>query len=495
MGVIQRQGIKSALLNYIGIAVGAASVLWVYPQALAEYGLITFMTEMAFILGAVGQGCVHVTMLRFFPTFRSDERGHFGLLTWTWFANLVGFIFFGLFFWLFYAQISGFYAQQKGFEPAHTKYIFIFAYLTGQMFLLSNYCAAFKRVVIGAFVDLVTRLARPALIIIYLLGWLDITQLIQSVLLAYLLCIVILIWYIRRMGQWYIKPINTVFNRSLLGEMGQYSLVTTMIISFSFLSLQLDRITVPAYMGFEQNGVYGIALFIANLVAVPMLSLSTISTPVVIEHFAAGRAEEVQKLYEKTGTILCLSGIFIFLGVMSNVDDLFRLTPRYELLKTGIWVVFTLSLGRVIEGLGGVSKVILEYSQAYKWTLLLMLLSMATNIALTWLLIPNYGLLGIAIAASVAVNIYTFGRVLLLYWLYDLLPLRWHLIWAFLWGAVVYLGLFWLPLPFSPIPNMLIRGVLVVVFYVPVVLWLRISPDINDFLLHAWLRLPWRRKQ
>jgi O-antigen/teichoic acid export membrane protein len=180
---------------------------------------------------------------------------------------------------------------------------------------------------------------------------------------------------------------------------------------------------------------------------------------------------------------------------MSNVDDLFRLTPRYELLKTGIWVVFTLSLGRVIEGLGGVSKVILEYSQAYKWTLLLMLLSMATNIALTWLLIPNYGLLGIAIAASVAVNIYTFGRVLLLYWLYDLLPLRWHLIWAFLWGAVVYLGLFWLPLPFSPIPNMLIRGVLVVVFYVPVVLWLRISPDINDFLLHAWLRLPWRRKQ
>lgn len=489
MGVIQRQGIKSALLNYIGIAIGAASVLWVYPKALEEYGLITFMTEMAFIIGAVAQGCVHIVLQRYFPTFRDETRGHYGILAWIWLANLVGFLFFGLLFWLFYTPITEFYASKEGFKEEHTIYIFLFGYLTGQMFLFSSYCAVFKRVVIAAFVDLLTRIARPLLIVMYLFGWLDLWLLIQGVLLIYLGCIIILIWYIWRMGQWHVKPMSTIFTRPLLAEMGQYSLITTLVMLSSFLSLQLDRITVPAYLGFEQNGVYGIALFISNLVAVPMLSLSAISTPVVIEHFAANRLDEVQKIYEKTGAILFLAGIFIFLGVMSNADDLFRLTPRYEALHKGLWAVFFLALGRVLEGLGGVSKVVLEYSSAYRWTLLLMLTAMGANVLLTWLLVPTLGLVGIAIAAAIAVNIYAVLRILLIYKLFGLQPLRWPLLWAFLIGAGIYVFLLFLPLGFAPIINMLIRGVLVVLLYIPAVLWLEVSPDVNDFLRAAYRRL------
>lgn len=492
MGVIQRQGIKSAALNYVGILVGAMSVVWIYPQALAEYGLVTFLTEMAIILGVIAQGCLHVVVAKFFPHFKDEERGHRGILLLAWLANLVGFAFFGILVAIFWRPIADFYSSKAGFEPSHIFYLYIFSYLTGQIYLLSQYCAAFKRVVIAALVDLLMRIARPALIGLFVLQVVDVHWLLVGVLVSYLGAVLVLLAYIWHMRQWHWAWDTSALNGDLLRSMGKYSFTTTLITLTAFLALQLDRITVPSLLTFEENGVYGIALFVANLVAVPMISLSAIALPVVVDHFSARRMEEVQKIYEKTAGVLCVAGVFIFLGVMLNVDDLFRFTPRYEVLRTGVWAVFWLALTRVVDGLGGVSRVILDYSDAYIWSLWLMLASIAVNVALTFWLLPLYGLEGIAIAAAVATTLYTALRVWILYRIYGLLPLQTRYLWAFAWGALVFAALYWLPLPFSPLPNMCLRSALLVLLFVPPMLYWQVSPDVHEVALKFWRK--WARK-
>ncbi len=489
MGVIQRQGIKSAGLNYVGILVGALSVVWIYPQALAEYGLVTFMTEMAIILGVLAQGCLHVVVAKFFPHFKDEERGHRGLLLLAWGANLLGFVFFGLLVALFYGSIVEFYAGKEGFEAEQVWYLYAFSYLTGQIYLFSQYCAAFKRVVIAALVDLLTRIARPALIGLYVLQVLDTRLLLLGILASYLGAVLVLLFYIWRMGQWHWVWDTSALNANLLKNIGRYSLTTTLITLSSFLALQLDRITVPTWLSLEENGIYGIALFVANLVAVPMMSLSAIALPVVVDHFAANRREEVQKVYEKTAGVLCVAGVFIFLGVLLNIDDLFRFTPRYEVLKMGIWAVFWLSLARVVDSVGGVSRVILEYSDAYVWSLWLMLISVGLNIVLSYYLMPIYRLEGVAIAAAASTGLYTLLRVWVLYRVYGLFPLRLRYLGAFVWGGLVFLVLYWLPLPFMPLLNMCLRSLLLVILFVPAMLWGEISPDINEVALKFWRKL------
>ena len=486
MGAIKKQGINSTLLNYFGIIISALSVLLVYSQALLEYGIITFMIEMAFFFGSVAQGSVHIAMLRFFPAFNNPEKKHFGILGWAWIANLIGFLIFGAFCWIFHQPISSLFEGKEGFDPSQLKYLYVLSYLLGQIFLFTNYCTAFKQVVISTFVDVLLRLLRPIMVLIYIWGYFDLPTLIESVLWCYLLCIGLQVWYIYKMGEWYVDLNKEGFSKPLLKEIGQFSTYTTLLTIAFYLAMQLDRFTVPIYMTFEDNGMYNMALFIAHLISVPLANVSTIATPVAIENFAENSVTEIDKMYKTTTPLLCIAGIFLFLGIMTNAADLFNLMNSgnalqdAEKLNVILWVIFILGIGRTIENLGGVSRAILEYSPAYRWALLLMGIAIICNIGLSLLLIPALGLIAIAIAASVALVLYMVLRVLLLYKLYGIFPMNLKVLWAFIWGTIVYILCIYIQLDYGAIINMAIRSILVTILYIPVILWLEISPELNQ---------------
>ena len=80
MGVIKRQGIKQSLVNYFAVAVGAISVVFIYPLDRGTYGLARFIIDGGmFIAPFLMLGFSSVT-IRFFPFFKDEERGHNGFL-------------------------------------------------------------------------------------------------------------------------------------------------------------------------------------------------------------------------------------------------------------------------------------------------------------------------------------------------------------------------------------------------------------------------------
>lgn len=495
MGAIEKQGINSTLLNYLGIIISALSVLFVYSKDLLVYGIITFMIEMAFFFGSIAQGSIHIAMLRFFPSFQNKEKKHFGILAWAWLANLVGFIIFGIVCWIFHDPISSLFQNKEGFDPSQLKYLYVLSYLIGQVSLFTNYCTAFKRVVFSTFIDVLLRFLRPIVFLFFVWGYFDLDFFIESVLWCYLFCVGLQVWYIYRIGEWYIDPDKKAFTSPLLKEIRQFSTYTTLLTIAFYLAMQLDRFSVPITMTFEDNGMYTMAVFIANLISVPLANISIIATPIAIEHFAQNKIIEINKVYQTTTTLLCIAGIFLFLGIMTNAEDLFRMMNSSNALQDAntlniiLWVIFILSIGRVLENIGGVSRVILEYSPAYKWALLLMFLSIICNAILSWLLIPDLGLIGIAIAATAALILYMILRVILLYRLYKITPVNFRLLWAFIWGGIVYLMFIYMPLNYGSIINMAIRSILVTILYIPVIIWLGISPQLNEVVIKLLRKL------
>ena len=80
MGVIQRQGIKQSLVNYLGVLIGAVSVIFIYPLDPKSYGLARFLIDGSlFLMPFLLLGFSGV-MIRFFPHFKNEKKGHNGIL-------------------------------------------------------------------------------------------------------------------------------------------------------------------------------------------------------------------------------------------------------------------------------------------------------------------------------------------------------------------------------------------------------------------------------
>jgi len=122
MGVIQRQGFKHSIVNLVGLVLGGASTLWLYPLVIGEYGIFQLILSVGVIsmpLLALGANTVAI---RFFPHFQDNKRGHHGFLTLLFGLFLAGSIFAGSILFLFWDQLLSWLPSDKA--NTLNKYLF-----------------------------------------------------------------------------------------------------------------------------------------------------------------------------------------------------------------------------------------------------------------------------------------------------------------------------------------------------------------------------------
>jgi len=103
MGVIQRQGIKQSIVNYIGVIIGAVNILLIYPKMLEQeqWGFIMILGSACKLLYPfVLLGSLNM-IVRFFPYFNDEENQHNGYLPFFLIWMMVGFSLFTILFFSF----------------------------------------------------------------------------------------------------------------------------------------------------------------------------------------------------------------------------------------------------------------------------------------------------------------------------------------------------------------------------------------------------------
>ena len=114
MGIVVNQSIKNTLITFVGFAIGAINMLFMYTHFLGEeyYGLTAFLLSTANIMMPLMAFGIQNTLVKFYAEHKSDpEKSRFLNLVLVLPLVIILPIFFFLF--LFYGDIATLLSQEN----------------------------------------------------------------------------------------------------------------------------------------------------------------------------------------------------------------------------------------------------------------------------------------------------------------------------------------------------------------------------------------------
>jgi O-antigen/teichoic acid export membrane protein len=483
MGIIIRQSLKSSFANFLGAGLGAFNILWLFPQFLtkAEIGMIALLEGLALSGMALGSLGVYNITDRFFPRFKTENRHHHGYLFFLSAYLGLGFLLSISILLIFKDFWLSFYTE-KAAEIAHYFYyllpfIFIMMYLS----LSEAYARVHLRIALPNLIrEVGIKFFIAISIILYAFNWINFDSLIASRIASYGLALGLMIFYLRRLKVWHFRPELGFIDRKLGKEMVVFGLFILASVVGNLLIIRLDVLMIPAFLGKEALGIYTIAFFIGTVIEIPRRAIAQISIPIISQAWADNDLPKIQVIYTQSALNQLIIGLLLFLGIWVNVDELFILIPNGEQYLEGKYVIFFIGLTRLVDMATGVNNEILLQSKYYLFNLYTVLFLGFISLIINWLLIPQMGITGAALATLIAFCAYNLMRFIFLWYRFNLQPFTYkNLLIILLAVACYFLSTI---IPISPyfMVNLALKSLFIGLSFGGLIYYFQISPEMNE---------------
>jgi len=488
LGTIKKQGIKNAVITYIGVVIGFISLLFIQPNLLKpeELGLTRILIAAASLIATILPLGVSSVTTKFFPYFRNPEKRHYGYFGFMLLFPLIGTIVCGLLIYLFKDMIVALYAVQSPLFIRFFDLLLPFAMVMGINLAMNAYCSSlFKTTIISFFEGIVTRLLFIALIIIYYFQWIDLEQFIYLFVFIYALQALSMVIYIYAIDRPSLK-IDRMHIRSIgLNQIMIFGILLTLTNVSSVSLKHLDAIMIGKYLSLDHVGVFAVAAYIALVIEIPLSSLEKITHVKVSQAWANKDIESIRHIYYQSVKYLMLLGGLLLVGITTNIHELLGLLP--ENYHAGAMVAIIACIGSFLNISTGVNTSILFTSEKYKYGTYLLILLLALALTLNIILIPKYGIEGAAMATAISTVIYNLLKFFII-WKhfrmqpYDLSSLKILLVITMAFGIA-----FLLPEMNEPIVSMIMRSIAITSVYLLGTYFLKIVPEFHKYI-------PFRKK-
>ena len=250
--------------------------------------------------------------------------------------------------------------------------------------------------------------------------------------------------------------------------------------SAAVIILEIDKVMINQFIEIENVAYYGVAIYIATTIIVPSRAMHQITYPMTAELLNNKNQVGLESLYKKSSLTLFIASGLLFVLIITNLNDLFLMLP--EEYRGGFVIVFLIGLAKVYDSVLGNNNAILFNSDYYKALLVMGGFLAVLVIVLNLMFIPKYGLNGAAFASFLAIALYNTVKFFYVKSKFGIVPFTIESLKVF--GILVVLGIafYFLDVPFHPIVNIVIKGVLSTLLFLAVLYKLRISEDINRVL-------------
>ncbi|MFA6924938.1 MAG: oligosaccharide flippase family protein [Bacteroidales bacterium] len=484
MGIVQRDSIKITVLSYIGATIGYFNKILLFTNFLTteQVGLANIIIPMATIIAQLSALGMNSTTLRFFPFFKTKDKKHNGYLFWAVTVITFGFIIFATLFLLFKNPIINYYQKNSPLISEYYLYLIPLAFAILFFNLFDNYLRSlFKNVVPVFAYEILLRVFVSVSIVLFALKIVDFHQFFIIYLLANSLPTFILLIYIIFLKQFYFKPIVSSILKRLLKIIFVYSLFSFVnTISYQFLTI-VDSLMVAGMINLKATGIYTTVLFITSVMMIPYKAIAKVSAPIISESWKKRDMKTMADVYKKTSSVNLVTGGFVFILLWVNFNNILSLIPsEYE---SGKYVFLILGFAKMCDMYTGVNGTILFTSRNYRWDLLFTVVLIFLTIFLNKLLIPIYGMEGAAIASLLTIFTYNALRVIFIQLKFKIHPLNFkHLLVliicicvSLISGEINYMG--------NLIVDVIVRSLICTVIFVIPVYYLKVSEDINSFII------------
>ena len=491
MSVIKKQGLYSTLFLYIGLIIGFANSVILFPKIVGAeiYGLTQWLLAITSILVFVGNMGIPNATIRFFPYFKDDEKQHQGFLGFTILLSLVGTAL-ATFIILFFqeAVLEHFSNKKSGQLAAHYYYLALPLLIFTLYFeVFRAYSKALYKASFPIFLDeVVARLVDSFLLVAYFFDWLSLEWFLILFTAKFLLKLIFLIIYLKKEGQLFWWPQMSLFKGKQFREMTQYSAFTFLAGIGGKITRKVDILMISSFITLSAAGVYAIFSFVVNVISFPHRGLSAIAPAVVAKAWKENDKATILKIYRKTSLNSLIAGLFVFIVIWANLDNLIGILG--EQYAKGKEVAILLGFSKIAMISTGISGAIIINSKHYRFDLLFKISTIFLTVTTNYLLIPPYGIVGASFATLITICIGSFLSFLFILVKVGIQPFSMQTIKAILLGIFVLGVHFALPTVDSffeqthfmyYIIDSCLRTAIIGGLYVGLMLFLNLSPDIT----------------
>lgn len=481
MGIIQRQSIKNSFVNYIGVAIGAVSTIFIYPLLGAErLGIVQFfMTAVAFLVPFTAFGLPAVSV-QFFSIFKNDTRKESTLLTTLMgFMGLTCIFILGLIY-VFQDFFAGLFKQNAYLFSPYLNIIAVSTILFSFSTLFYTYAANYGRIAIpSVFFNLLQKAVQPILILLFIGGFIAFNGIFYGLMLGFGISMLGLFFYLKKISDWSFVFDKTVFDKKLVRQMLQFGLFCISINLSSTMAMMLDRILIGMFIGAAPVAIFTIPNFVAEAIDVPRRAISGITAPIISEAMRLENYEKVAEIYKKSALTQLIVGVYLLAGVWSCIDFVYQIMPNGDQFVSGKYVVLILGLVKLVDMATGVNSEIISYSKYYMFNLYALIVLAVLNIGLNLYLINEYQIIGAAFATLISMVIFNSLKLIFIYKKIQIQPFQKEMLYVLTFALLAWFTASVVPNTPSVYLNILMKGVIVTLIFAFLIIKFKISPDVN----------------
>ena len=484
MGIIRNQSIKNSISFYIGMVIGAINTVIIYPNVFKDnpehFGLIQILLAYAILISTLTNLGIPNTFVRFFPAIKEKGQLYFlSLIT-----PLLGFVFALLSYFLFKEQLFELLNASELLKD-NFFYIILLVFFIGFYEVLTSISRSFLSATTPVFINEVfLKFYSISVLLLYWFGYVNFTTFLQIYLFGYFLkfAILLLIHFFNN---------RLTFSISLkdlqLKEMLSYGLYVLVGGISIIIVTRIDIMMIGSMLDLEQVAFYTIAFFIGNAIMVPAKSIAAISIPLIAKAWEKNDLDEIQTIYSKSSINQLIIGGVFFLCIWLNIDAVFSLLP--EKFQAGKWVVFYIGLSQLFNMSAGLNGEIIINSKYYRYDLFASVFLVFVTIATNFLLIPEYGINGAAMATAISILLFNCSRFIIIKVKMNMHPFSLKTIYTVLLLFGINFLLYFFPNSGKAFLDIIWRSLAVLIIFIPLGYYLNLSEDINNLLLLSIKRI------
>lgn len=485
MGVVIKQSFWSTVIAYIGVAAGYINTLYLRPEffLMDEIGLFGIITANAMMISPFTSLGMASSYIKFFPAFKEQNRNT--IFTFQLLIVLVGCVIVLLTGYIFQDEIRARYVDSA---PEYLNYLSITAIIivVNSFFdMLFSYARTMMKVLFPSFLrDIFLRLGLIFIVVGYALQWYDFEWAVRGLAVNYSLVVLLLfgklILFDRFRFQFNFSIISKEW-RIKLFQFASYS----MLLAGSFAVLNnasYDQVT--SILGTAANGVFVTCFFMGAIVEMPRRNMVKVIAPILSSEFEKNNLGEVEKIYKRGSITMSILGALIFIGIITNLNDLFLFIPQGEKFSDGFYVVVAVCLAKLAIMVSSFPGEIINYSSLYRYNLIFQLGTAILMVTLNYFMIPIWGLEGAGLSYFIAIVVHISIKILYVKNHFRIQPFAKSHFALFIISIVVGICAYLFSPAINPVISICIRSILTSLLFTFLIYRFRLSDDINK-LIHS----------
>lgn len=482
MGIVRKQSIASSIYIYIGFAIGAFNVLYLFPKYLTpeEFGLTRLLQDVAMLIAMFCTLGSSPAMIKFYPFYRSFlQKKKNDLPFWGIFVCMIGCLIFALTTPFTKELISRKFGSKSALFVDY--FFFIYPMVVSYCFwyLLESISFSIQKTVLPNFLKEVGfRIVTTLFVTLYAFKIIGFNSFIWLFSFVYTTPVIFLFIYLYRTG-----VINFTFRTSnvtkRLGK--QIILFSLFVFSGQVLNLvakTIDTIVISSQSinGLADTAVFTIATYLVSIMDVPLRGMNGIASTVIAYAWKDRDIKKIQDIYHKTALNLTVAGAGIFGILLLNQNNLVSyLGVKYSNLP---YLLLILGLAKMIDLSAGLNAQILLSSKYWRIDFISNMLLVILSIPLNVFLVKQFNVIGSAYATIIAITIYNVARFIAIWYIFKLQPFGFKNLITLFFAILAFIIAFIIPVNNNFIIDGCIKTTIFCLVYLTLILKFKVSADI-----------------